>query len=34
MKAGDDSLNEICHLYDVVQVDNEDENPREVQKQE
>jgi len=34
MKGDDDSLREICHLYDVVQVDIQDENSRKVQKQE
>lgn len=33
IKDGDDSLHEICHLYDVVQVDTEDENPDEAKKQ-
>ncbi|ONK61804.1 uncharacterized protein A4U43_C08F33750 [Asparagus officinalis] len=34
MKNGEDSLHEICHLYDVVQVGNEDKNSRKVAKQE
>jgi len=34
LKGDDDSLCEMCHLYDVVQVDIQNENSRKVQQQE